>query len=167
MTIYIEEETPVSLDFDYRRVAEQVVNGAMEYVDFPFEAEVSITITDEEGIAAINSQFRNISAPTDVLSFPMIDYEQAGDFAHIEENDDYFNPETGEAMLGDIVLCLPRILSQAEEYGHSVLREYAFLIAHSMMHLFGFDHMTETDAAVMEAKQREILEILNITRDQL
>lgn len=165
MTIYIEEETPVSLDFDYRRVAEQVVNGAMEYVDFPFEAEVSITITDEEGIAAINSQFRNISAPTDVLSFPMIDYEQAGDFAHIEENDDYFNPETGEAMLGDIVLCLPRILSQAEEYGHSVLREYAFLIAHSMMHLFGFDHMTETDAAVMEAKQREILEILNITRD--
>lgn len=165
MTIYIEEETPVSLDFDYRRVAEQVVNGAMEYVDFPFETEVSITITDEEGIAAINSQFRNISAPTDVLSFPMIDYEQAGDFAHIEENDDYFNPETGEAMLGDIVLCLPRILSQAEEYGHSVLREYAFLIAHSMMHLFGFDHMTETDAAVMEAKQREILEILNITRD--
>lgn len=165
MTIYIEEETKVTLDFDYKAVAESVVNQAIEHLEFPYEAEVSITITDEAGIAAINSQFRNISAPTDVLSFPMIDYEQAGDFAHIEDNDDYFNPETGEAMLGDIVLCLPRIFSQAEEYGHSVLREYAFLIAHSMLHLFGYDHMTESDAAAMEAKQREILELLNITRD--
>ena len=81
------------------------------------------------------------------------------------EDDDFFNPETGEVILGDIVLSVPRILSQAEEYGHSVLREYAFLIAHSMLHLFGFDHMTESDASVMEQKQREILDILNISRD--
>jgi probable rRNA maturation factor len=79
--------------------------------------------------------------------------------------DDCFNPETGEATLGDIVLNVPRIHKQAEEYGHSVLREYAFLIAHSMLHLFGYDHMTESEAKVMEAKQEEILEILNISRD--
>ena len=80
-------------------------------------------------------------------------------------NDDLFNPETGEVILGDIVLNIPRIHAQAEEYQHSNLREYAFLIAHSMLHLMGFDHMTEEEASVMEEKQREILNILNISRD--
>ena len=86
-------------------------------------------------------------------------------FDKIEADEDLFNPETGEVILGDIVLCKERIYSQAEEYGHSVLREYAFLIAHSMLHLFGFDHMTEEEAAVMEEKQREILDTLGISRD--
>ena len=68
-------------------------------------------------------------------------------------------------ILGDIVLNIPQIYKQAEEYGHSTLREYAFLIVHSMLHLFGFDHMTESDASLMEKKQREILDKLNISRD--
>ena len=165
MTIYLEEEIDVDLDFDYKKIAEDVINTAISHLNFPFEAEVSVTITDAAGIQTINKEFRDIDAPTDVLSFPMIDYEDAGDFSKIEENDDLFNPETGEVILGDIVLCLDRIHSQAIEYGHSTLREYAFLIAHSMLHLFGFDHMTESEAAVMENKQREILSILNITRD--
>ena len=95
----------------------------------------------------------------------MIEYKAPGDFSEIEDNDDLFNPESGEVILGDIVLNVPRIYKQAEEYGHSVLREYAFLIAHSMLHLMGFDHMTEEEASVMEQKQREILNILNISRD--
>ena len=95
----------------------------------------------------------------------MVEYESAGIFDKIEADEDLFNPETGEVILGDIVLCKERIYSQAEEYGHSVLREYAFLIAHSMLHLFGFDHMTEDEAAVMEEKQREILDALGISRD--
>jgi len=165
MTIYIEEEIEVDFDFDYKTIANNVINQAIEYVDFPFESEVSITITDESGIQSINKEFRNIDSPTDVLSFPMIEYNSPGDFSNLEELDDIFNPESGEAILGDIVLCVPRIKSQADEYGHSVLREYAFLIAHSMMHLFGYDHMTENDAMIMEQKQREILELLKITRD--
>lgn len=165
MTIYIEEEIEVDFDFDYKTIANNVINQAIEYVDFPFESEVSITITDESGIQSINKEFRNIDSPTDVLSFPMIEYNSPGDFSNLEEMDDIFNPESGEAILGDIVLCVPRIKSQADEYGHSVLREYAFLIAHSMMHLFGYDHMTENDAMIMEQKQREILELLKITRD--
>ncbi len=95
----------------------------------------------------------------------MIDYPAPGSFDFIENDDDLFNPESGEVILGDIVLCLPRIYSQAKDYGHSILREYAFLIAHSMLHLFGYDHMTESDATVMEAKQKKILEILKITRN--
>ncbi|MCR5416563.1 MAG: rRNA maturation RNase YbeY [Pseudobutyrivibrio sp.] len=165
MTIFIEEEVKPDLDFDYKQIAKDVINQAISYVDFPFEAEVSLTITDAEGIRVINKEFRDIDSPTDVLSFPMIDYETAGDFSHLEENDDNFNFETGEAILGDIVLCLDRIHSQALEYGHSELREYAFLIAHSMLHLFGFDHMTEAEASVMEKKQAEILDILKITRE--
>jgi len=165
MTIYIESETEVDFDFDYEKIAKDVVNTAMDFMKFPFEAEVSITLTDNDGIHEINKEFRKIDAPTDVLSFPMIAYEEPGDFSRIEEDDDLFNPESGEVILGDIVLNVPRIHSQAKEYGHSDLREYAFLIAHSMLHLFGFDHMTEKEAAVMETKQREILDILKISRD--
>ena len=165
MTILMESETEVDFDFDYEKVAKDVVNTALDYMKFPFETEVSITLTDNDGIQVINKEFRGIDSPTDVLSFPMIEYENPGDFSKIEENDDLFNPETGEVILGDIVLNIPRIHAQAEEYQHSNLREYAFLIAHSMLHLMGFDHMTEVDASVMEEKQREILNILNISRD--
>lgn len=165
MTIYFETECEADFDFDYEKIAKDVINTAIDHMGFPFEAEVSVTITDDEGIQTINKEFRQIDSPTDVLSFPMIEYKNAGDFSEIEENNDLFNPESGEVILGDIVLNVQRIYKQAEEYGHSILREYAFLIAHSMLHLFGFDHMTEAEASVMEQKQREILNILGISRD--
>ena len=110
--------------------------------------------------------YRQIDAPTDVLSFPMLSYEQAGDFSALEEDyEDNFNPDTGEIMLGDIVISVDRVREQAAAYGHSERREFAFLIVHSMLHLFGYDHMTPEDAAVMEPKQRQILEEMNISRD--
>jgi len=165
MTIFFEEEYKFQFEFDSKKLAEDVINAAIEYMEFPFEAEVSVTITDLDGIHAINKEFRDIDRPTDVLSFPMIEYKEAGFFDDLEEQDELFNPESGEIMLGDIVLCVPKIIEQASEYGHSQKREYAFLIAHSMLHLFGFDHLTESEASVMEKKQEEILALLNITRD--
>ena len=165
MTLISEEEIEVTLDFDYKQVAKDVVNATLDYLDFPYESEISLTITDEESIKSINNEFRNMNRVTDVLSFPMIEYELAGVFDFIEEFDDLFNPESGEVILGDIVLCLPKVLSQAEEYGHSVLREYAFLIAHSMLHLLGYDHITEEEASVMFEKQDIILNILDIKRN--
>ena len=165
MTILIENEIDAKFDFDYEEIAKKVINTSMDLLKFPFEAEISLTITDADGIQSINREFRDIDSATDVLSFPMVEYESAGKFDKIEADEDLFNPETGEVILGDRVLCKERIYSQAEEYGHSVLREYAFLIAHSMLHLFGFDHMTEEEAAVMEEKQREILDTLGISRD--
>jgi probable rRNA maturation factor len=95
----------------------------------------------------------------------MLEYVTPGDFAFLEEeNSDDFNPDTGEALLGDIIISVDKVLEQAESFGHSVEREYAFLITHSMLHLFGFDHMQEEEAKVMEEKQKEILLQLNILR---
>lgn len=164
MSLQIEEETEVAFSFDYKELANRVVEFTMDHEKFPFEAEVNLTLTDNEGIHQINKTYREIDRPTDVLSFPLISYETAGDFSKVEEDDDNFNPDTGEAMLGDIVISVPKVAEQAKEYGHSEEREYAFLIVHSMLHLFGYDHMTPEEAAFMEDKQRQILEELHILR---
>ena len=75
-----------------------------------------------------------------------------------------FDPDSGELLLGDIVICYDRVIAQAEEYGHSVKREFSFLIVHSLLHLFGYDHIDDNDRIIMENTQRDILDILNITR---
>ena len=101
-----------------------------------------------------------------MLSFPNVDFETEGVFDIDEDAEaDYFDPDTGELILGDICISLDKVREQAEEYGHSLRREYAFLIAHSMLHLCGYDHMEPEEAARMEAKQEEILQTLGITRD--
>ena len=159
MSLNIEKEVDVSFPFDYEALAEEVVSFAIEKEDFPYEAEVNLTLTDNEGIHEINRMYRQIDAPTDVLSFPMLSYEKAGDFSHLEEDyDDNFNPDTGEIMLGDIVISVDKVKEQAEKYGHSQTRELAFLVAHSMLHLSGYDHMEDEERIQMEDMQREILE---------
>ena len=165
MTFYIEKETETDLGLDYREIYEQVAKEVLDQEGCPYEVEVSLTLVDPEVIKDTNREFREIDRVTDVLSFPMIEYTTPGDFSNVEEDfSDCFNPESGELMLGDIMICLDRAREQAEEYGHSVKREFAFLIAHSMLHLLGFDHMEEDEARVMEAKQREALDHLGITR---
>lgn len=164
MTIEFEKEYDKDLGINYEEIADKVINAALDYEECPYEAEVSLTLVDNARIHEINKEFRNIDRPTDVLSFPMVEYDDAGEFAFLEDEDDCFNPETGELMLGDIIISLDKVEEQAAAYGHSVTREYAFLIAHSMLHLMGYDHMTDEDAAVMEAKQRAILDNLGITR---
>ena len=164
MTIMIEEETEVDFAFDHRKLAEEVITFALDYEHFPYEAEVNLTLVDNETIQEINREQREIDKPTDVLSFPMISYETAADFSKIEDSDDNFNPDTGEALLGDIVISVPKVLEQAESYGHSVKREFSFLIVHSVLHLLGYDHMTPGDAVFMENKQKDILNAMNILR---
>ena len=164
MTVVVENESGQEFDFPYVQLAEDVVNAAMDAEDFPYEAEVNVLLVTREEIHRINLEQRQIDAPTDVLSFPLIAYPAAGDFSKVEEDSDNFNPDTGEALLGDIILCVDKIKEQAAEYGHSERREYAFLILHSMLHLFGYDHMTEQEAAIMEQKQRNILEDMQILR---
>ncbi|MCR5271682.1 MAG: rRNA maturation RNase YbeY [Lachnospiraceae bacterium] len=164
MTLNIEEEVIVDFEFDYKKIAELTVNGALDEENFPFEAEVSLTLVNNERIHEINKEFREIDRPTDVLSFPLIEYAGAGNFDKIEDSDDNFNPDTGEAMLGDIIISVEKVYEQAECYGHSPMREYAFLITHSMLHLMGYDHMTPEEASVMEQKQKNILDKLGIGR---
>ena len=165
MTLNFEEEVTVPFDFEYESLAREVISFTLDHENFPYESEVTLTLTDNDGIHEINKMYRQIDRPTDVLSFPMLSYEAPGDFSKLEDDyDDNFNPDTGEIMLGDIVISVDKVLEQAESYGHTPRREYAFLIVHSMLHLFGYDHMTPEEAVQMEAKQRQILEEMNITR---
>jgi len=164
MTIYIENEQSKEISFDYKELINRIINYVIEREKFPYEAEVSVVVTDDEAIHETNLEFRNTDKSTDVLSFPMCTYKLAGCFDELEEQD-VFHPETGELILGDIMISYDHVKSQAEEYGHSELREFAFLTVHSMLHLFGYDHETEEERFVMEKKQDEILNELKITRD--
>ena len=165
MTYNLDLECEFNVDFDCREVFESVAECALDECRCPYETEVNLIITDSEEIRRINKEHRDIDKVTDVLSFPMAEFDFPADFSHIEDYDDLFEPDSGELILGDIIICAERVFSQADEYGHSVKREYAFLIAHSMLHLMGFDHMNSEDAAIMEDKQRIILDKVSIRRN--
>lgn len=164
MTVTIETEVEASFPFDHEKLARKVVAAALAHEGFPYDAEVGLLLVSPEAIQAMNREHRQIDRPTDVLSFPMAAYGSPGDFEALELDGDNFNPDTGEAMLGDIVLNVEQVGEQARQYGHSEEREYAFLILHSMLHLFGYDHETEEEAAQMEKKQKEILDGMGIAR---
>lgn len=166
-TGYARDKIEALLGIDTRDIIRKVADEALRQEGCPWEAMFDVLITGDEEIRAINSDNRGIDRPTDVLSFPMISFDVPGDFSICEDpafEADYFNPDTGELMLGSIVLSVPRILAQASEYGHSVEREFAFLVAHSMFHLMGYDHMSEAEESVMKQKQYSVLDALGIVR---
>lgn len=168
MEVYIERETDNVFDFDYEELIREVVVGAVDYINCPYESTVNVTLVDNDSIKEINSEHRGIDKATDVLSFPMIEYEIPGNFDNLEgdEYNDCFDPDTGELMLGDIVISVDKVNEQAKEYGHSIKRELGFLVAHSMFHLFGYDHMEDEERIEMESLQKELLNKLGITRDE-
>ena len=165
MTILVENEVNRELDFDYEEVIEAVINKTLETENCPYETEINVLLTGNGEIHTANKEFRGIDRPTDVLSFPMVDYEVPSDFSCVDKNpESYLNPETDELLLGDIMISVDKVYEQANEYGHSRKREFAFLIAHSMLHLLGYDHIDEAERKVMEVKQEAILDALGITR---
>lgn len=167
MTSYVENETAVVFEFDVKALLDLVAEAILEEEMCPYEAQVNLLLTDNEGIREFNRQYRNIDAPTDVLSFPMIAFEKEADFSVVEEDTgDYFDPDSGELILGDIIISTDKVKEQAMKYGHSLKREFAFLTAHSLLHLCGYDHMTEKERALMEEKQEKILSRLGITREE-
>ncbi len=156
MMIYVQfsdEQDKLTLDFDAEKLAEDCTREALIEEEIEDDAEVSLTFTDNAEIRKLNKQFRDIDRETDVLSFPMGD----------EDGFDV-NPETNSLLLGDIVISLEKAKAQSEEYGHSMKREVAFLIAHSLFHLLGYDHMTPEEETEMFAKQEKVLQRLGITR---
>lgn len=165
MTILLENETDFSFGIEYEQITSEVVQAALNYVACPYECEVNILLTDNEGIQATNKEMRGIDSATDVLSFPMIDFEEEGDFSIADDDISLFNGTTGELLLGDIMISLERAAEQAKQFNHSLKREYAFLIAHSMLHLSGYDHMEEEERIRMEHMQDEILQSIGYTRD--
>ncbi len=156
MMIYVQfsdEQDKLTLDFDAEKLAEDCTREALIEEEIEDDAEVSLTFTDNAEIRRLNKQFRDIDRETDVLSFPMSD-----------EDGFEVNPETDALLLGDIVISLEKAKAQSEEYGHSMKREVAFLIAHSLFHLLGYDHMTPDEEKEMFAKQEKVLQRLGITR---
>ncbi len=166
MNLYMENETDREFPFSPEETARLVCEAVLETEGCPYEAQVNIVLTDDGGIREMNRECRGIDRETDVLSFPNVDFEEEGVFDIDEDSEfDYFDPETGELVLGDIMISVDRVYGQARDYGHSVRREFAFLVAHSMLHLCGYDHMEEEERARMERRQEEILTGLGITRD--
>ena len=148
--IYFENgQSEMAVTYKLKMLLRRAVEETLRYESYQNDVEVSITLTDDAGIHELNQRFRGVDAPTDVLSFPLIDYE-----------DDCGEPLIDEIAnsLGDIVLNLQRAKTQAEEFGHSFEREAAFLTVHSMLHLLGYDHeLSEGDDADMRRRQREIM----------
>lgn len=166
MTLYMENETDARFPFPAEETARLVCEAALEAEGCPYEVQVNLVLTDDSGIREMNRDARGIDKATDVLSFPNVDFERAGDFDIQEDKEaDYFDPDTGELILGDIMISVDKIREQAQSYGHSQRREFSFLIAHSMLHLCGYDHMEEEEAEEMERRQEEILAGLGILRD--
>ena len=124
--------------------------------------EVEITIVGEDKIKSTNQKTRGIDKVTDVLSFPGVNFKfpfNANDYIYD------IDPETGKIMLGEIMLCEKGAQKQAKEYGHSVDREIGFLVLHGLLHLMGFDHMTESEEKEMMGHAEEILKGLKLTRN--
>ncbi|MGN0383317.1 MAG: rRNA maturation RNase YbeY [Eubacterium sp.] len=163
--INFDKETNIEFEFNIEELMTKVINYCLNFLDCPYETEINILLTDNVGIHEINRESRGIDKPTDVLSFPFIDYEKPCVFNLSDiYSTEYFNPDTGELILGDMVISLEKVIEQAEEYGHSQLRELAFLTVHSVLHLFGYDHIEPSDALIMEDKQKRIMSDLNINR---
>ncbi len=166
MTFYVDNETEKTLPFSGEEILSDVMEAVLDAESCPYEASVNLLLTDGAGIREYNKNFRETDAETDVLSFPNLDFVRPGDFSGAEAAlADCFDPDSGELLLGDIIINLDQMEVQAEEYGHSIRREFAFLLAHSLYHLCGYDHMKEEDAYLMEQKQEAVLQSLGITRD--
>lgn len=160
MTTNIDYEVDNIFEFDNVKLFEDVVNAALDAENCPYEVDVNLIITNDENIRQINKDTRGIDKSTDVLSFPMNNFPAPADFSELENDMSSFEPDSGELILGDIILSIDHIINQANEYGHSIEREYAFLIAHSMLHLMGYDHMEDDERIIMEEHQNIIMDEL-------
>ena len=156
MNLLIDNRTEELLTAELEEAILKAAAESLKYEEFDENCEISVSIVDNEEIRQINKQFRNIDRATDVLSFPMLTFEE-GEEAEVNEND--------EIILGDIIISLERAREQAEEYGHSYKRELHYLLVHGIMHCLGYDHMTEEEKTEMREKEEFILSKLGITRE--
>ena len=156
------QQNKIEIPDEINDVIIKVVEESLKFEDCDFSAQVSVTIVDNEEIREINNEHRGIDKPTDVLSFPMLEFDSDGNA--IDCDFDIF--EDGKVLLGDIVISAERAEEQAKEFGHSFKREMAFLTVHSMLHLLGYDHVDDPEGEkIMIEKQKAILDILGINRE--
>ncbi len=156
MNLYIEnEQEKIAFTEEHEALIEKVLNSVLENEGFLKECEISVVITDDENICALNGEYRAKNVPTDVLSFPMLEFDENLNIISGEDGYD------GPVLLGDIVLSLERALAQSEEYNHSFEREIGFLCAHSTLHLLGYDH-EDSEESRLEMRKKEEAALLKI-----
>lgn len=156
----LNQQKSIKVGKPLRNLIKTAAKASLEFFELRTDVEISVMLTDNEEIRALNKLHRNIDRATDVLSFPMFEYDEKG---NIEEDYAETN-EMGEICIGDIVISLERAKEQAEEYGHSFEREVGFLTVHSMLHLLGYDHVTPEEEREMFDYQREILDTMGLKR---
>ena len=154
------EQDKEKLTPEIEKAISDVCEAVLREEECDFDAQISVTLVDNDAIREINKEQRGIDKATDVLSFPMLEFDEDGNAdGEYEMDGDYI-------VLGDIVISTERAREQSEEFGHSFLREVAFLTAHSMLHLLGYDHVDDPEGErIMCEKQERVLTSLGITRE--
>ena len=160
---FTNEQDRLPVTYKLKMLVRRAVVATLEHEQYENPCEVSVTFTDDEGIRALNRQYRQVDRPTDVLSFPMIGGMLKD--ATPAELLGCVDPETGALELGDLVICVDRAKEQAAEYGHSVRRELGYLSAHGLLHLCGYDHETDEERAQMREREEAALSKCCLTRD--
>lgn len=122
------------------------------------KSEIGVTVVDDSEILELNREYREKDSVTDVLSFPQFD-------GHEELLEDLLDDEA-ETLIGDVVICFEQAERQAKEYGTGLTREMLYLFVHSVMHLFGYDHMDEEEKAVMRTREEEVLSAIGVKRNK-
>lgn len=155
LMIYFNNEQDIRpVTYSLKMLLRYAVEATLAYEQYGNACEISITLTDNAHIHVLNREHRGVDKPTDVLSFPLVDFTGEKEEPAMDEP---------VVSLGDIVISLEKAAEQAEEYGHSFKREVAFLCVHSMLHLLGYDHETsEEDDADMRRRQRDIMDMLGL-----
>lgn len=153
MEFLFDNNTNFEFNENIISLVKKVILETLNYENFTTNVEISFSVVSNDEIKEINSQYRNINKETDVLSFPLLEFPLKTSL-----NENFKTP------LGDIIISIEKAITQANEYGHSLEREIAFLTVHSMLHLLGYDHMNEIDEKIMFKKQDDILNKLDIRR---
>lgn len=150
MEIYIDNrQNKVKLEDGIEEIIENIVKEVLDLEERSLDCEVSLSFVDNEEIRDLNREYRGVDKETDVLSFPM--------------EDEFF--QEGPTLLGDIIISLEKALEQSQDFGHSLYREIAYLTAHSMFHLLGYDHMEEDEKGIMRTKEKEVMKRLGIFKE--
>ena len=151
MNVYIDNrQDKIKVGVALENIIENVIDECLSVEEMSKDVEVSVSFVDNNEIRELDRDYRNVDSPTDVLSFPM--------------NEDFEEPLS--KILGDIVISLERALEQSVEYGHTIEREVAYLTAHSMFHLLGYDHMTDEDKILMREKEKQVMKNLKIYKNK-
>ena len=155
-TVYFtDNQKRYKIGFKTKSLIKKAIKRTLKHEEFAQNAEISVTFVNNKSIHKLNLEYRGKDRPTDVLSFPMWD---DGFYGEVDI-------ATNAVMLGDIVISTEKAVEQAEEYGHSVRREAAYLCIHGILHLLGYDHMTDEDKCEMRAREEELLSQINFTRE--